>query len=402
MRLLNRSAPGYCGATMDREVNDCTTDEMGSWGLKAAEARNWAVAQSVCVSHCLSCERCRFVTVSLKHTDCSWYAHCNLKRLKGSADFLSVRVRSGWLHNIPRPEYRGSRLYEPPRLESNRPSSCNIYVHDPGSRFNTQPMALPDQRWGDTDHNWHVAYWVHRALSTYAHHVHDPRKADVIFIAHYFLTDNPKSRPLDFFDPLLGWDKILKDGGPEALFLNDTALLKRWEERPADFVAAPILSACMRARGFLHNARWFLTEPYFGNTCGYRYHFDIMAPQVVSSNVWAPSDEDALVPKLRFLTYVGRIGKTYHEPPMSMLRYHMWVALRAHPNVTFLATDYDTSVAPYFQDPLKPCSNKCRVSCKRCLDPRIGLNPTLGVLPRQTSKTAYRSWLTGSTLCLVC
>jgi hypothetical protein len=398
MRLSNNSAPGICGSTLDREVNDCTSDTKGSWGLRQHETHSWKMATNLCVRRCLSCERCRYITVSLKHRDCSWYAECDMRRLVGSAEFISVKVRSDSLAPVKR-----RPLYEPPSKEDNRPPTCRIYIHDPGSRLNTRAMAMPNQRWNDTDHNWHVAYWVHRALSTYANRVQDPREADVIFIAHYFLTDNPPDRPLDFGYPLLWWDLTLRKFGPEGLFLRDKYLLRRWHARPADFVAAPILAACAKARGFLHGARWFVTEPYFANTCGYRYHFDIIAPQVVSSAAWDPTIKAAERPRTRFLTYVGRIGKTYIDPPMTMVRYYMWAALRSHPNVTFLATDYDEAVAPYLRDTTpqtKPC-RKCISSCKRCLDPEIAKNPTLGVVPRETSKQAYRSWLTGSILCLV-
>ena len=380
---------------MDQESNDCTADGSGSFGLRPHEAHNWSAAWSVCVSRCLKCERCRYITVSLKESDCSWYAHCDMRRLHSAQGFRSLKVQSGELQRIPH-----LSLHAPPSNQDGAPPSCSIYIHDPGARFNSQPMALADQRWGDTDIAWHVAYWLHQTLRTYAHRVDNPANADVIFLAHYFLTDHPRNKPLDFGSPLLQWDTALREGGVEELFLHDRALLQRWETRPADFVVAPILLACMKARGFLHAARWIITEPFFGNSCGYRYHFDIVSPQVVSSPAWAPSAVDVSVPKPRFLTYVGRIGKAYIEPPMSMVRYRMWASLRWHPNVTFLATDYNEAVAPYFQDPLKPCKT-CSYSCKRCLDPEIGLNPAVGVLPRETSKTAYRSWMTGSMFCLV-
>ena len=149
------------------------------------------------------------------------------------------------------------------------------------------------------------------ARSNYAHRTTNPQEADVIYLAHYFLTDNPRGRPLDFGSPLLGWDADLKRGGASQLLNGSAALLERWARRPADFVAAPILLACFAARGFLHAARWIITEPFFQNSCGYRYHFDVVAPQVVSSDVWRPAGMAASAhwPKSRFLTYVGRLGK---------------------------------------------------------------------------------------------
>ena len=94
-----------------------------------------------------------------------------------------------------------------------------------------------------------------QALLRYSHRTYDPRKADVIYLAHYFLTENPVTRQLDFGPPLFGWDEALKSGGPEGLFNGSGPVLERWAARPADFVAAPILLACLKARGFLHAAR---------------------------------------------------------------------------------------------------------------------------------------------------
>lgn len=110
-------------------------------------------------------------------------------------------------------------MYEPPSRHTISPS-CSIYVHDPGPRYNAQPMSMKGQRWSDTDHNWHVAYWLHQALLNYEHRVDDPSKADAIFVAHYFLTANPVQRPLDFGGPLLSWDQDLKRGGAEARALH--------------------------------------------------------------------------------------------------------------------------------------------------------------------------------------
>ena len=93
-------------------------------------------------------------------------------------------------------------------------------------------MHTVGQRWADTDHSWHVAHWLHRALQhAYPHVTDDPREADVIFIAHYFLVANPKEKPLNFGGPLLRWHKALKRG-PAHFFRNSTVLLQRSAPRP--------------------------------------------------------------------------------------------------------------------------------------------------------------------------
>eukprot|EP00966_Prymnesium_polylepis_P308587 7131037-Prymnesium_polylepis.1 len=246
MALTRSTAPltsavhdGYCGETLDGEINDCSRDSFGSLGpLQPAHLVNWSTAWSVCAARCLGCARCRYLTVSLQHADCSWYARCDLKSIRRKpTGFLSRRVR--W-SKLP-PEPPAPPLHEPARSDDDGAApSCSIYVHDPGGRYNTQPMGMPGQRWSDTDHNWHVAYWLHRALLRYARRAESAADADVVFLAHYFLTENPVGAPLDFGAPLLGWDETLKRG-PEELLRNDSVLLARWAAAPADFVAAPIL-----------------------------------------------------------------------------------------------------------------------------------------------------------------
>ena len=90
---------GYCGETIDGEINDCARDSFGSLGpLQPEHLVNWSVAWSVCTTRCLSCSRCRYLTVSLKHADCSWYDKCDLPHIKRKpSGFRSRRVRSAKL-----------------------------------------------------------------------------------------------------------------------------------------------------------------------------------------------------------------------------------------------------------------------------------------------------------------
>ena len=312
---------------------------------------------------------------------------------------------------------------------------CSIYVHDPGPRFNLHAMSAEPNRtlWTDLDHYQHVAYWLHRGLLRYPNRSHNPAAADVIFIAHYFLTYNLLDAPLVFGAPVLQWQNMLRSGGVKTL-LQRPALLERWKQRPSDFVAAPILLACTSAtlHHVLAGARWLVADPYLGNRCDYHPGFDMIAPLVVSSGAWDPAENSlpslgaSTLPRQplateshrRFLTYIGRLGKPYVDYPMSMLRYLMWAQLREHPNVTFLATDARDVVLPNLRDPrcqqppkvwLKAgvrCCKRCSYGCTRCLEPpsadiHRSLRHGVGTAPRVASKASYRALLASSTFCLV-
>ena len=51
-------------------------------------------AVSACLKHCAACTQCRWLTVSTRYADCSWYAKCNeiIGGDRVDKDFLSARV----------------------------------------------------------------------------------------------------------------------------------------------------------------------------------------------------------------------------------------------------------------------------------------------------------------------
>ena len=76
--LLGASS-GHCGVTTD--PGDCESGDLGAWSLKdlVESSRGhvaWHDAAAACLSRCAKCARCRHVSVSLKHGDCSWYYAC--------------------------------------------------------------------------------------------------------------------------------------------------------------------------------------------------------------------------------------------------------------------------------------------------------------------------------------
>ena len=291
---------------------------------------------------------------------------------------------------------------------------CSIYVHDPGAQYNTVPTHLPGQLWASGDHYAGVARWIHEALlqSSAGGGVRlasTPEAADVVFVAHYFLTHNHKDNPLIFGGALFDWDGVLQRGGPSALLGNGT-LLRRWQQRSSDFVVAPVMLACKYAEAapWLRDARWIVLDPFFHNSCGYRQRFDVIAPYVVSDSAWAPPrhhwegvvSSPALGVRRTFVLYAGRLGRAYLDPPMTQLRYRVWSVLRRHPNATILATDVADAVAPFAAYPEERCG-ACSARCQHCLDISPDADFRLGTISRVGTAEQYRTLLAQSTFCLV-
>eukprot|EP00966_Prymnesium_polylepis_P284866 6581514-Prymnesium_polylepis.1 len=81
---LNRSSSGFCAITDAAHASDCERDDKGVLGLLPMDAKSEQSAARACLIRCASCARCRYITVSLRHGDCSWYANCNLATLDQS------------------------------------------------------------------------------------------------------------------------------------------------------------------------------------------------------------------------------------------------------------------------------------------------------------------------------
>ena len=72
---LRHSAEGYCATTEEAgprlSAKACRTgDKGGSLLPPEVVERGWLAAATECVSRCAGCERCRFISVSLKQRDC--------------------------------------------------------------------------------------------------------------------------------------------------------------------------------------------------------------------------------------------------------------------------------------------------------------------------------------------
>ena len=73
---LRSASTGHCGATTS--VGDCFHGAQGTLGLSRLESQaGWSTAVAACLHRCTKCRNCRFISVSLQHQDCSWYAKCD-------------------------------------------------------------------------------------------------------------------------------------------------------------------------------------------------------------------------------------------------------------------------------------------------------------------------------------
>jgi hypothetical protein len=81
-RWVEKARTGFCGVTSSAdEPSDCTHGSKGVLGLLPQETKTPLSASRACLARCAACERCRYVSLSRKLADCSWYAACDLGRL---------------------------------------------------------------------------------------------------------------------------------------------------------------------------------------------------------------------------------------------------------------------------------------------------------------------------------
>ena len=71
---LANASRGFCGTTKDGDPGTCSLSDMGSWGLSKAEAQSFELAAAACHQRCDECERCAWISISIRFKDCSWYS----------------------------------------------------------------------------------------------------------------------------------------------------------------------------------------------------------------------------------------------------------------------------------------------------------------------------------------
>ena len=82
---------GHCGAT--RYGGSCQGGSSGAWPLLQTD--DLKVASEECLRKCSRCARCRYISVSAEHKDCSWYASCDMSRLdRRTGGFVSFAANA--------------------------------------------------------------------------------------------------------------------------------------------------------------------------------------------------------------------------------------------------------------------------------------------------------------------
>ena len=101
---LAQAAPGHCGATDTRKKLDCEAGGKGALGLHPDEAAGgWEQAASACLTRCAGCTRCKFISLSLRWMDCSFYHSCSMHALHADVSgFRSGKVPFE-VASLPRP-----------------------------------------------------------------------------------------------------------------------------------------------------------------------------------------------------------------------------------------------------------------------------------------------------------
>ena len=96
---LGAAVAGHCGVTLG--AADCSFADQGALGLTDRERSSWELATAACIAKCTLCRRCRYVTISRKYADCSWYSRCTNRSFQSNPARYGVDpvFQSGAVYN---------------------------------------------------------------------------------------------------------------------------------------------------------------------------------------------------------------------------------------------------------------------------------------------------------------
>ena len=186
----SRAARGSCGATQEGDAGDCKRGTQGSFGWPGRSSR-LADAVGACLTLCSQCSQCRYISVSARFSDCSWYSSCRLSQLRATANtrtFLSGPAAPPWNASASTKEggRRDSRrnntacpasvateadraiaAWDPSKVLPSRPATARVAVMQGSNGQTTKPTQKSFGGLSATD----VATWRRRAPRCYGGHV---------------------------------------------------------------------------------------------------------------------------------------------------------------------------------------------------------------------------------------
>ena len=90
---------GHCGVVEeDDHGNTCSKMTRGAWTLQTPFKQSWRKAVRQCAKMCWQCAPCQYISVSLVHQECSWYAACDVQSLTQHDSFFTFHASnlSSW------------------------------------------------------------------------------------------------------------------------------------------------------------------------------------------------------------------------------------------------------------------------------------------------------------------
>lgn len=95
-RWIATSFTGHCGET--KSAGNCDSGDKGSLGIPSGAPFDFASAVDDCLQRCARCSRCRYISVSVKWRDCSWYHRCERSRdvlcFRSGPSYSEVELRT--------------------------------------------------------------------------------------------------------------------------------------------------------------------------------------------------------------------------------------------------------------------------------------------------------------------
>ena len=186
----SQASRGSCGVTREGDEGDCKRGTRGSFGWPGRSSR-LVDAVGACLRVCSQCSQCRYISVSARFSDCSWYSSCRLSQLRSTADtktFLSGPAAPAW--NTSSFSKKGARwdsrpnntacpasvatearraigAWDPSKVLPSRPTAARVAVMQGSDGQTAKPTQKSFGGHSATD----VATWRRRAPPCYGGHL---------------------------------------------------------------------------------------------------------------------------------------------------------------------------------------------------------------------------------------